>query len=101
MKPCLQQFQKSGGEILYTAGDEVNSIYVFHECKIKINKMHKEIEEVNTKDLYWHYIDTMYERLISENKWDEHANLGLTKKHWKSIYNLYLKLTKDNHILNL
>ena len=56
-----------------------NYYIVFADCNIIINKMTRRINEINTKDIYWHFFTEVTTRPTSENKWTEKTDLELTE----------------------
>jgi hypothetical protein len=77
-----------------------NNIYCFLECAIKLNKVNKQICEINTKEIYWNLIDKIAQRPTSENTWHKNTELDLNEEEWKTIYLAAYKLTRDTKILS-
>jgi hypothetical protein len=75
--------------------------HIFYDCKISINKHKKTIEEINTKDIYWHLISEIAKRPTSETKWRDKALIDLNSDDWETIYTRATKLTKDPRVHDL
>jgi exonuclease III len=75
--------------------------YVFKECVIHLNNRRLKIEEVDTKEVYWHLISTINERPTSQSKWNEKLDFLIDEPMWELIYCNYKNLTSDTRILNL
>jgi hypothetical protein len=69
--------------------------YIFYDCKIYLKEQGKNIDEISTKDIYWHLISQIAQRPTSERKWREKAQLDLKNEEWETIYTMATALTRD------
>jgi hypothetical protein len=67
------------------------------ECAIKIQKIYRNISEINTRDLYWHLL----ERPPSEKKWNEKLPFIIDENMWTIIYTNDQNVTSDTYVRNL
>ena len=56
------------------------------------------LEEVDTKTIYWHFINKFSQRPTSELKWREKAQLDISEEEWAFIYKLPFSLVRDTRI---
>ena len=70
-----------------------------HNTSIKIDKEHKIIDEISTKDMYWLLLNCI--RPKSEKKWKDVCNIDFSTEDWAHIYTLPGTITKDTRILSL
>jgi hypothetical protein len=78
-----------------------NTNYIISkECKVYINNTEQNINENDTRDVYWYLIQTISKRPTSETKWLEKVNFIIDEPMWKIIYTNNKYITKDTDILN-
>ena len=65
---------------------------------IKINKVHKSIEKIETKEIYRLYLDKVSTCPTSKNKWKDSDVLLIEEEDLKNIYKSAFKLTRHTKI---
>ena len=82
--------------------ESINISYIIpKECTIYINKSEKQLNETDTRELYWYLIQTISNRPTSETKWLEKLNFIIDEPMWKIIYTNNKYIPKDTDILNI
>ena len=66
--------------------------------ELRILNTRKRFEEVDTKTIYWHFIDKFSQRPTSELKWREKAHLDISEDEWAFIYTSPFSLVRDSKI---
>jgi hypothetical protein len=77
----------------------INNYVVFKDFFVMINNQRKKLEEITTKDLYWHLVQSKCKRPTSENKWQEETGLNFNVKDWEEIYMNIYKVTRDTKLI--
>ena len=67
------------------------------KCELMIDGIWKDLEETNTRDVYWVVIKSV--RPKSENKWISKSNINFSSEDWKHIYLLPYKLTENTRLI--
>jgi hypothetical protein len=79
----------------------INTNFIITEgCYITINNAKIKLEQIKTRDLYWHLIKIISKRPTSESKWNENINFEIDETMWKIIYTNSKHVTNDSNILN-
>jgi hypothetical protein len=74
--------------------------YIFKECKVGIQENNYNIEEVTTRQLYWHLINKISKRPTSEAKWNQKLDFIIDEPMWDIIYTNHQKILSDTNIKN-
>ena len=77
----------------------VLNYYVFVDHTININNVNRKLIEINTKDLYWHFINDIAERPTSETTWEAEVGLNFDKHDWELVYTNPYTLTRDTRLI--
>ena len=67
-----------------------HGIQVRDEIKIQINNIDRNIESITSKEFYWHYINSVFERGTALSKWEELCDL--VHFEWEDIFAYPIKL---------
>ena len=62
--------------------------------------MFTNIEDVSTKQVYWHLLSGISQRPTSEKKWNEKLDFEIDELMWNIIYTNNLKINLDTYITN-
>jgi hypothetical protein len=73
---------------------------VFEACIVKLGGKTANLEEISTRQLYWHFVNLVSSRPTSEAKWNQKLDFEIDEKMWHIIYTNHKKLIKDTNILN-
>jgi hypothetical protein len=74
---------------------------VFEECSVRIGGKTANIEEISTRQLYWHFVTLVSSRPTSEAKWNQKVEFEIDEAMWNIIYTNHKKVIKDTNIINL
>jgi hypothetical protein len=97
---AISAIPKQWKKLVKEGGLRNNDYLVFAECKVKINDMTRQLNDIKTKDIYWHLLADIMERPTSEDKWREKTDLELTEEEFATIYTVNQHLTRDTSIIN-
>ena len=68
---------------------------------MKMGKCYKTLNEIITKDIYWHLVGNLSQRPTSEQKWTEKLPFIIDEDMWAIIYTNDKNITSDIYVLNL
>jgi hypothetical protein len=70
-------------------------------CAIKMGKIYEHLNNVSTKEIYWHLVNTIATRPTSESKWNEKLPFIIDENMWTIIYTNYQNITTDTYVMNI
>jgi hypothetical protein len=84
---------------LIKTDNNVLNYYVFLNCKIMVNEVSRNIEEVATRDLYLEYVNKVALRPTSEKTWQDKIGLNFDENRWAQIYRNPYQITKNSALI--
>ena len=95
----LSAIPKEWKKIIKEDGN-VNNYVIFNDYFVMIEDVRKKLQELTTKEVYWHLLKKICKRPTSENSWEEETGLNFDEKEWESIYTNVLKTTRDTKLIS-
>ena len=74
--------------------------HIFNECRAFIHDRYLKLDEISTRQLYWHLANQISLSPTSEAKWNQKLDFVIDEPMWYIIYTKYPQIIKDTTILN-
>jgi hypothetical protein len=82
------------------ADDNISSnLQPYLKCYIHYSNEKKDIGSTDTREVYWHFIESISQRPTSEKTWLEKTELNLSENEWEIVYKMPYGITRDTTIL--